>query len=900
MSLFKTREWWSTSAGSEERFGSGCLCVANVDNKPDGLDKIVVGSFSGALRIYVPKPPEYHAEDLLIEAQLQEPILQVLAGKFVSGSAALHLAVLHPRKFAVYGVSGTSSSVDHGVHYTLAMMYQHGMERTACNMTSGPFGEIKGKDFICVQSMDGFLYFFEQESFAFGRFLPNFLLPGPILYVSRTDSFVTCSSAKTVDSFKYRVLAVATDDEKKANREIESTKKPGKKVTMDWSFQLGDYGMEVHVASFESVEPSLVILGEHGLYCLSDTGSMKFMKKLEYNPSCIVPYASVAQGKINTLVTSHSLQLCVYQDVQLSWASKLNSAPVAIRVGNFQNLNGVIVTLDNQGLLNCCYLGTDPSLFVAPPVDSREINYEEGDKEMRELQKVIKETQKSLLPDLTENHKEDVQLIPVVPPCLDPEPYKPDDLEVRDDELRPSITIGVSIKSFTHKSITDVTVYTQPSLPLAVNQTIAHIDKIVSIDPSPEVKFVFFTIGALIPYKRTVGITASYTTDAGAPRVCSCTIELPLSLFCTPCSPSKAAQYKITLDTNKPPLPLAELFPEFVEGDEAPANAMGFHFQANVEVTLLASKNSQRHRLQSDRLEAMAMICEEFDRRIHQYFAEVPDFATSYTAALPLPDYFQLIESHLEARHQRQRYARLLDERAKQFRSIQKRLLTRFKDKTPAPLINLDTLLEGTYRQIMAVGEASEANDVFIKERANALAAGTKLLLHLMRLWINLSATDYQLLESLLCPEVDFLGEQGWEETVDAAVSQMLKTSLSKSAREQSVSFNSVEIPPDAGKLKKHIALLCDRLKRGGKLNLVGVPNTPIPRSEALDYVDGDEEEEEREDSVEERGRKKTEASPPPPSAESAAAAVSAVMTAAAHRKSRLSPLPELVSNQKV
>ena len=47
-----------------------------------------------------------------------------------------------------------------------------------------------------------------------------------------------------------------------------------------------------------------------------------------------------------------------------------------------------------------------------------------------------------------------------------------------------------------------------------------------------------------------------------------------------------------------------------------------------------------------------------------------------------------------------ERYKSLLDQRAKQFRAIQRRLLTRFKDKTPAPLANLDTLLDGTYRQV--------------------------------------------------------------------------------------------------------------------------------------------------------------------------------------------------------
>eukprot|EP00118_Oscarella_pearsei_P013887 m.115130 g.115130 ORF g.115130 m.115130 type:complete len:899 (+) comp37533_c0_seq3:53-2749(+) len=898
MSLFKAREWWSASVGSDERFSSGCLCVANIDNKSDGLDKIVVGSLSGVLRIYIPKPPEYHAGDLLIEAQLQDPILQILAGKFVSGSAALHLAVLHPRKLVVYGVTVASSSAEHSVQYSLTMMYQHGLERTACNMTSGPFGEVKGKDFLCIQSMDGFLYFFEQENFAFGRFLPNFLIPGPIQYMAKTDSFVTCSSARTVDCFKYRVLAVAVDNDKKGARGLDTIRKSGKKVTVDWSFHLGDYGIELYVAMFDSVTPSLVILGEHGLYCLTDNGSMRFMKKLEYNPSCLIPYASVSNGKINALVASHTLQLFVYQDVQLSWAAKLMSVPVAVRVANFQNLNGVIVTLDNQGLLNCCYLGTDPSLFIAPPVNAREINYEEGDQEMKELQKVIKESQQSMISDSYESSKGDVELIPIVPPSLDPVPYKLDDMDGgEDDELRPSISVIVTLKSYTHRPITDVTICTQPRLPLAVDRPVIHLEKVVSIDPSPEVKFVFFTVGALVPFKRTVEVTASYMTDSGAPRVISCMVELPLTLFCTPCSPSKTAPFKITLDTNKPPLPLAEIFPEFIEGEQGPANAMGFHFHADLQVTLLASKNSQRYRLQSDRFEAMAMICEEFNQRVHQYYSQTEDFATSYTVALPLPDYFQLIESHLSARHSRKKFAHLLDERAKQFRSIQKRLLTRFKDKTPAPLINLDTLLDGTYRQIVALGEANEANEVTIKERANALEAGTKLLLFLIGLWTDLSKEESELLESVLCPEVDFLGEQGWEETVDAAVSQILKTSLAKTVREQSVSFTQVEMPNDASKLKKHIALMCDRLKRGGKISLAGMPNSAIPRSEALDQVDG---------ALEDVGNGMKagglELSPPPPSAESAAAAVSAVMAAAAHKKSksRLSPLPELVSGQTI
>ncbi len=54
------------------------------------------------------------------------------------------------------------------------------------------------KDFLCVQSLDGTLNVFEQDTFAFSRFLPGFLLPGPIVYVARTDSLVTISSAHQV------------------------------------------------------------------------------------------------------------------------------------------------------------------------------------------------------------------------------------------------------------------------------------------------------------------------------------------------------------------------------------------------------------------------------------------------------------------------------------------------------------------------------------------------------------------------------------------------------------------------------------------------------------------------------------------------------------------------------
>lgn len=65
-----------------------------------------------------------------------------------------------------------------------------------------PFSSSSGHHSLCIQSMDGMLMFFEQDSYSFGRFLPGFLLPGPLIYNPRTDSFLTVSSARQLESYK--------------------------------------------------------------------------------------------------------------------------------------------------------------------------------------------------------------------------------------------------------------------------------------------------------------------------------------------------------------------------------------------------------------------------------------------------------------------------------------------------------------------------------------------------------------------------------------------------------------------------------------------------------------------------------------------------------------------------
>lgn len=132
------------------------------------------------------------------------------------------MALLHPRLLSVYTIqkgkgapvvpqpAPNGESAQEGDNkgttsiegYQLVLVYEHQLARSAFSITVGHFGKVVNKDFICVQSLDGTISVFEQESHAFSRFLPGFLIPSPLVYVEKTDSFVTISSAYEVESYR--------------------------------------------------------------------------------------------------------------------------------------------------------------------------------------------------------------------------------------------------------------------------------------------------------------------------------------------------------------------------------------------------------------------------------------------------------------------------------------------------------------------------------------------------------------------------------------------------------------------------------------------------------------------------------------------------------------------------
>eukprot|EP00727_Mastigamoeba_balamuthi_P004625 m51a1_g14160 putative protein pthb1 (588) ;mRNA; r:62345-66135 len=578
MSLFKARHWWRTRCGSSEEFDQGSLCVDNVDNDPDGSSKIVTGSFQGVLRVYRPTSREFQPPHLLLEQQLGSPILQIEAGRFIPGQkGTIGIAVLHPRKISVYVVVMQQQNEDWS-QYALERRYEHQLERTAYNFTYGPFAGVYDKDLLCVQSMDGMLSFFEQDVFAFGRFVSGFLLPGPLCYVAKSDAFVISTSQLTLESYKYQTLAAATASEEKRKADDTAPVAAGlvsqKRLVPEWTLNIGEAATAIFPARFSraltSSQVDIVVVGERSIMCVKETGgAIRSQRRLEYSPACATPYRACPEdtgANDNLLVSSADpATLLVYRDappVQLAWAARLPSAPVALRVAPFGGVPGMMVALDQAGELSVLYLGTEPSAVMAGPPASelRDLKYAEMDAEMRQLEATIKELSGASRPEPSDRV---VMAVADLAVSASPE-----------DGL-PCASARLLVSYSGAGTLVGVQVSVNCEKPVSAGQKLLALDTVSGSSTAPvSVPVSFRTTAKCSPTSLAVAFVATYLSPRGEPRTARYDYALPMAMVCRVTAPTRTAQHKIIVDTNRPPLAVRSLFKDLADAaDSAPDKA---------------------------------------------------------------------------------------------------------------------------------------------------------------------------------------------------------------------------------------------------------------------------------------------------------------------------------------
>lgn len=93
---------------------------------------------------------------------MKYPILQVGFGRFKKNNPGLCLAILSTRLLSVHIIESTDK------FSKITECQVHRLERNAYNFVSGQFGNESNKnDQICVQSIDGALYFFNDDDVLF-------------------------------------------------------------------------------------------------------------------------------------------------------------------------------------------------------------------------------------------------------------------------------------------------------------------------------------------------------------------------------------------------------------------------------------------------------------------------------------------------------------------------------------------------------------------------------------------------------------------------------------------------------------------------------------------------------------------------------------------------------------
>lgn len=206
-------------------------------------------------------------------------------------------------------------------------------------MCKGPFGgynissNSQPHEYICVQSMDGMLSVYEYESYSLSCFLPKVLIPGPLKYVPKTDSFITVSSSWELESYRYQVLASSA---KTYERNQDNTGVKLKKILPEYTYNLGEAAIDIEIINQTSSSTgqslcTILVLGERNLYCLSDSCVLKFMKKFDFNPSCFCAYPIISgnsSNAINYIIGTHSKLLFVCEDVKVKWAAQVDQVNI--------------------------------------------------------------------------------------------------------------------------------------------------------------------------------------------------------------------------------------------------------------------------------------------------------------------------------------------------------------------------------------------------------------------------------------------------------------------------------------------------------------------------------------------------------------------------------------------
>lgn len=830
MSLLSTQERWGVTCGHGEEFDKGSLATLGPTSQFDDSRTIVFSaSTSGVVRAYNPEAKGYDENDLMVETDLNLPVLQIEIGKF-DEFAKSSLVVLHPNMIAIFDFQhpGASGSPGH-----LKLQRQIMIEQTAFSMVIGRFGDARF-DKICVLSIDGELLFLDQDSCA--RQLDGFLLPAPLTYCQTSDLFFTCNSSFDLQCYNFQSFTVARQEENASPVEHRSA--------LNWEVCIGEAALQIltvkvpssmhsKATTTSSTEVSdvnssirILLLSSRSLFIISEDGCLMFHQRFNFTPvmcHALLPPTSGDEGSnLSILIVDSSDYMMIYRGMQMVWASKCERAPVALTTAPFRNVDGHVILLSKNGALCINNLGTVPAdkiVGVSCENSVERIELEHGLDELAKLKRASSSEQKV---DKRSHVKIDLQI---------GESAIVDHFSSNTDTASRKIELRLFVTSTGSESIENVTIFIRTPPPLICLRNCISVPLLHDGEDATIMIPIAICIpadSARIPSNRNAVVIVSYQTLSGEQYASCSELHLPFTFFCALATPEKNASHKVTLEMNYPPPRLGDLFEDIlttIPGEKhvlATSNVICFRHHNGDKVTVIVSKNAGKFRLQSTGFEPIWLILSEMVERLQSRYAdgllENSPMRLTLHGPLPLHDFLSSLDAQENVRCEYALLDSFLGCHARQLRAAQKRLLYRYNEKNPSCLSHLDEYVEKACLQVMTTASTIEIRHHALTNAGYSLAAATNYFLLLLQLRFHMNEAEISTIRGHVPIFVRSSEEQAWGTWTHAAVAMLLK-SLGKSvsgnlSELQRLDRSQMSSAQNIFQLKRQIPILLERLRR--------------------------------------------------------------------------------------
>jgi Bardet-Biedl syndrome 9 protein len=562
---------------------------------------------------------------------------------------------------------------------TIKTCYEHKLVRNGFNFCLGRIGD-RNYDIIFVQSIDGVISIFEQDSLVNSVAINENIFPGAISFLNRKDYFLISNTAYEVQCYTYNNLATVT------------SKSEDKKITNAWTVIIGELVKDVKIIDNTiSKKQEILILSETMLHLLDDNGKFLFQKKLDYEPMAIHAFniedPNYCQNKLINMmymISTNSDHILIYKGISLCWAVKIFDTSVFLKNCEFEGMKGLIVNLSDTGRLSVLYLGMEPvkNNKIIMPAKNLDYNVIAG------------ETEKLL--NIVENYEKGVVVLPneslEINVNVDPNIYFDENAGEKiyySDHtgkiLRAQVSIELSFPSYGGENLKICLVCPNN---IKCDEPMFSIEKL-SHSNSPFRKIINFRIFSfLYPIFSTIKLYATYSIknpQSGEKTIQSSGLEfdLPLALFIKTTSISKDVKHKITLCTDKDPLTIPKIFSDLTENFAESSciisnlNMMGFIYPNKTEVSIIISKNAGRYRIQSSNYESLIFISNQIIMRLNEFYKY--EISIYIEDDLNLEGFFQIMENHFKLFLSKKNKNEELEKYTSLYTVVQKNLLNKYK-----------------------------------------------------------------------------------------------------------------------------------------------------------------------------------------------------------------------------